>query len=327
MATDLIPTAFDAYARAWAGYATASVADNTARAIAYGVAKALAYFGDRRIDTITAHDCRAYAVALRNHPHQPGTVRHLVTLLRRVLDAAIADGLIVRNPAAGLARPFTRLRGKGLPFPTEQLAAVDTALRQHHPVVADLLTFALRTCCRPGEACGLQWDDLDLDAGTARIQRGWSYRLHPTTKGRRARTVALDADVTAMLRARHRDELRHPVWVFPSPRRYHQPVSRSYVAKVLRDTVTACGLDTGNGRTPHALRHAGATILTEAGVDLRWLQQQLGHASVQITHDLYARTAQLQPPADLAAIFRRAQRRPPLPSPISERSRPGRRRA
>lgn len=37
----------------------------------------------------------------------------------------------------------------------------------------------------------------------------------------------------------------------------------------------------------HALRHSCATALLEAGVDIRYVQALMGHASIQMTSDIY----------------------------------------
>ena len=39
--------------------------------------------------------------------------------------------------------------------------------------------------------------------------------------------------------------------------------------------------------TPHQLRHAFATILFDAGIDVKVAQELLGHSSIQVTRDIY----------------------------------------
>jgi integrase len=57
-------------------------------------------------------------------------------------------------------------------------------------------------------------------------------------------------------------------------------------------TLTLAGLG-DSGLTPHSLRHSFATWHVERGCNPKWLQAQLGHASIAITLDLYAKHATL----------------------------------
>lgn len=317
-----IPTLAE-YAAEWLRYTRGHVAPNTYRNTAWMLrAHILPALGDRRLDAITGRDVRAFAATMAD-TYSAATVRLCLGVLKRLYDTAVLDEIVRHNPALGAARPYARQLGRGAPLDPPLAPQIGTAVRKTHPHVADLLLFVERTMCRVGEACGLQWGDVDLDAGTAIIARTWAHSGSTgPTKTRRVRTVALDADAVAMLRRRRDDEFADDVWVFPSPRRFGQPMSRSHVEIVMRDARHTLGLPDGSGYTPHALRHGGATLLTEAGVDLRWLQQQLGHSSVTVTHDLYARTATITPPTDLAELFRDAHRRPPRPiSRAPERTR------
>lgn len=326
---------FATYAAEWRRFVCLTIAPTTLSSYDYFLTKILPAFGDRPLDSITARELRAFAAELgrarRKGPPalRPGTIRQVLGLTKRIFDAAIQDEVLGRNPATGLSRPFARGIGKGLPFPAERFAEVMERVRRRHGHVADLLLFTSRAMVRVGEACGLQWTDCNLTQGQAVIRRSWDWQLRPTTKSRKSRIVVLDEDVVAMLQRRFDDDFADDLWVFPSPTRRDQPMSRSHVEGVMRDAVKEVGLPGGNGYTPHALRHGGATLLTEAEVDIRWLQQQLGHASVQITHDLYARTARLKPPTNLAAIFRAAHRKAPRPAAAvsDDRSRRRRQRA
>ncbi len=62
-------------------------------------------------------------------------------------------------------------------------------------------------------------------------------------------------------------------------RRHH--ISRSYVQRLVRDAGKAAGLD--KSVSPHTLRHSFATHLLLNGVDLREIQEYMGHKSVETT--------------------------------------------
>ena len=106
-------------------------------------------------------------------------------------------------------------------------------------------------------------------------------------KGAKDRFVPLPSSTLKTLReywATH----RHPTWLFPATGRDHRraasadgPMERSSVQGALRRVVRDLGLR--KAISLHTLRHSYATHLLEAGVNLRLIQQYLGHSSLQTT--------------------------------------------
>jgi integrase/recombinase XerD len=137
-----------------------------------------------------------------------------------------------------------------------------------------LLELLYGTGARISEAVGLDVDDLDLDAGSA--------RLHG--KGGRDRVVPLGRPAVAALAAyltRARPLLVRPgsgAAVFLSRR--GRRLSRQSAWTVLRAAAAAAGV---SGVSPHVLRHSFATHLLDGGADVRVVQELLGHASVSTT--------------------------------------------
>jgi integrase/recombinase XerD len=129
------------------------------------------------------------------------------------------------------------------------------------------------TGIRVNESASIKCRDIDLPGRALRL----------VGKGRRERQVFLTNDwiaglTGAYIEARSSLDLDHPHLLFNL--RYEPltpPAMRSRLAKAAR----AAGLDTHV--TPHMLRHTAATQLIEAGVDIRYIQRLLGHASLSTT--------------------------------------------
>jgi integrase/recombinase XerD len=136
---------------------------------------------------------------------------------------------------------------------------------------------------RISEAVGLDVDDVDLDAGLARL-RG---------KGEKERVVPVGSFAVAALdayRVRVRPDLaargRATPALFLNTRGGR--LSRQSAWAVLQVAAGRAGLA---GRvSPHTLRHSFATHLLEGGADVRVVQELLGHASVTTTQ-IYTRVA------------------------------------
>ena len=73
---------------------------------------------------------------------------------------------------------------------------------------------------------------------------------------------------------------RNRRWLFPN-RRGDAPLNRRTLSGSFADAAAAAGIP--SGATPHTLRHSYATHLLEAGVNLRVIQQYLGHSSLETT--------------------------------------------
>ncbi len=131
---------------------------------------------------------------------------------------------------------------------------------------------------RLGEGLHLQVGDIDAARMMVHVHRG---------KGAKDRFVPLPPRTLASLRqywATH----RHRTWLFPATGRDHRraahadgPMERSSVQGALRRVVRDLGLR--KAVSIHTLRHSYATHLLEAGVNLRLIQQYLGHSSLQTT--------------------------------------------
>jgi len=147
-----------------------------------------------------------------------------------------------------------------------------------------ILTTAYATGLRVSELTHLRLTDIDSQRMLVRVDQG---------KGHKDRYVMLSPLLLDELRAYCKRYHPQP-WLFPGAIA-DQPIGKGAIEQACHKARRRAGI--GKHVTPHSLRHAFATHLYEAGVDLRSIQLLLGHRSLSTTLR-YVRTA----PQRLGAI-------------------------
>jgi site-specific recombinase XerD len=230
------------------------------------------HFGSKTPDLITEEELQEYFLHCRNTlkwaPKTMGIcyagIRFFfVNVLRR-------DWHIL-----GIIRAQTEHR---LPtvLSTEEVRAVlsrVTSLR-NHAFLSTVYSCGLRL----QEALHLEVQDIDSQRMMIHVHRG---------KGAKDRYVPLPNETLALLR-KHWATHKNPRLIFPSRGIYkdgsviQKPVSVGTVHLALRNALRAAGIQK-HDVSVHSLRHAYATHLLEAGVNLRVIQRYMGHASLEST--------------------------------------------
>jgi len=143
-----------------------------------------------------------------------------------------------------------------------------------------------RTCLQTIYSCGLRLTEgTQLQVGDIDSSRMVIHIRHG--KGGKDRYVPLPVSTLELLRSYWKSH-HNPTWIFPAPGRggIHRPTATKpmpycNVQDALRAALKQSGLN--KRATVHTLRHSYATHLLEAGVNLRQIQEYLGHNSPQTT--------------------------------------------
>jgi integrase len=223
----------------------------------------------------------------------PRTCLHLRAVLRVALRAAERDGIVNRNVAA-LARP--------VPVPQRELQVLtpDEARTLLERVRGDrleaLYVTAMGLGLRQGEALGLRWRDVDLEAGILRVavqlQRIGGQNVVSEPKSQKSRrTLLLPEPVLEALR-QHRaqqviEQLQARVWLSPElvfTGIHGEPLEGTQVTKRFQVHLEAAGLPRLRF---HDLRHSCASALLAAGVPMKMVSDILGHSTVSLTLNTY----------------------------------------
>jgi integrase len=166
----------------------------------------------------------------------------------------------------------------------------------------------LYTGVRIGEALGLQWEDVDLEAHRAVVRRqvSPSGKIGAPKSESGERPVDLPGVLVDVLRtARAVAGLRSP-WVL-GVEPAHNSAGRSRLRKALANACKAAGVA---HLTPHGLRHSWISFRGLLGQDARLIQGQAGHATPEMTeHYTHLQRSDLRAVDDAADLIRPRQSR------------------
>lgn len=227
----------------------------------------------------------------------PRSVHHWRAVLRTALAVAQRHGLIGRN-AAALAAPPRVPEQEHIPMTPELAKSILSAISGNR--FEAFYTTLLGTGLRAGEALGLRWSDIDLEAGTIAVRRTLvrlkgKFTLSETKTARSRRTVPMVPPVRdALIKHREVQGLERMMlggkwqgeeWsglVFTNLT--GGPLSSIHALKCFRQALQRAGLPRIR---LHDLRHGAASLLAALGVPPRDVMDILGHANIQTTLGLY----------------------------------------
>lgn len=237
------------------------------------------WLGSIRLADFSVRDYQQWRQEVAHY--SPVEVYRLVALLSAVVGSAVEKGKLAVRPVADWDLPK-------VPSKVRRTLSVEEARLFLQCCESDrfgsLFAFMLDTGCRPGEALGMHWQELDLSAGVARIrytveQLNTQRRLKETkTRGSNRSVVLSSRTVEVLTRLGRRSE--GLVWAT----RKGEPQFRQVVGEALAKVLSA-------GKLPklslYSLRHSCATLLLGAGINVKIVSERLGHSSIETTLRFY----------------------------------------
>ena len=222
-------------------------------------------------------------------------------VIHGALEKALELGMIPKNPCKGVAFPKDDKGAMRVLTKEEQQRFIAALDGEYYQVM--LLTY-LYTGMRAGECIPLQWKDVDLNKRTIRVnKKAILHHDYATHSGKQEiqdfcktksskRTVVITAGLAAIL-AEHKGTMKERAealgleWsedslVFWNTR--NKIVQYGNLKVSLNKIYRNAGID---GATMHTLRHTYATRCFEAGVNIKAISEQLGHANIKTTYNIY----------------------------------------
>lgn len=259
------------------------------------------------------------------------TLRHQLTIMREMLNYAVYPAeLITSNPAIYVKAPKTKRR-KVVERKIISRDELDKLIAKN-PNYRIPLMLMYCTGMRIGEACGLSWENVNLQAGTIsitqqeqRLGRRAPYLTTPKTPSS-IRTIPIGGELLKSLAAWKTRQAAYElenggtyVVIYADDENTLHGQSKAIQAPSgWRKINLVCTRPNGKpilksslgawlklrGYNAHSFRHTHATILIEAGANPKGVAARLGHASTGITEDLYTHTTEKMQ-ADTERLFER----------------------
>jgi len=258
--------------------------------------------GSKRLRTLTVRDVEKMLDRLADGSRTHAALgRESLSKIRgtlgRVLDDAIRRGDVDRNVARlAVLPPGAARTAERRSLTPDQFRKLLSACEGER--LGAMFVLMLGSGVRPGEAAGLRWSALDLDAGTMAIrsarrkgERGAVEVVDDLKTRQSRRTLGLPSFVVEALRAHRKaqnaERLAASQWsdddlVFATTR--GSAISHPTMGLAL----TAIAEKAGIGKlSPNELRHTHASVLVDAGESLDSVAQRLGHTTTRMVELTY----------------------------------------
>lgn len=244
------------------------------------------YFGTVKMVDIDFRLIERYmAEKMKGEGFNKTSINKTVTSLGTIMRYAVRHGHIKANPVPNVVKlrigPEELKEEKRFLTPDEIQVLLANTDSKHGPIIE----LAVFTGLREGEILGLQWMDINWDKGQVYVERtlqlGKFYS--PKTKTSRRR-VDVDPEILMALKR----------WKLRCPKGEHDlvfPSSTGTPMDAVNMLKNVFYPDLRRSKLPkirfHDLRHTNASLRIEAGQNMKYIQEQLGHSSIQVTLDVY----------------------------------------
>lgn len=256
--------------------------------------RVLPEFGDVRLSELTRADLQDFVDRLLDRKLAPSTIRNTMNPLQAIYRHAVRRELVTVNPTREVDLPAARGRRERIATAAEAASLIAALPSSDRPIWATAFYAGLRR----GELQALRASDIDLGRSEIAVQRSWDQYEGPIAPKSKAgiRTVPILAVLRDHLDARAFGA--GPDLVFGqgqddpfAPKAIADRAKRAWKEANERERESA----EREGRDPelfrpitfHECRHTFASLLIDAGVNPKAIQEFMGHATIEETFSRY----------------------------------------
>lgn len=254
------------------------------------------HLGKLLLAQITASEIQRAYGKLRDSGISASTIRHVHDLLNMIFKLAVLRHKLAGSPMPGVTCPKLPDDDRARAMSVEQVQVFLEAARGSR--FEHLFRLAFHVGCRPGELLALKWDDLDVKAGTIRIDQNivfrksgdWYLKAPKTKKGRRV--IPLTSGLIEILKAQEtiqREQKSKALYWIEHGFIFTKDKGGPFAQWNVRDDCKAILEKSGlpDYFSPKTARHTAATLLMATGQHPKLVSEQLGHSRISITLDTY----------------------------------------
>lgn len=275
---------FEKVAKDWLEYKKPNIRESTFEQYRGHVENHLTpYFGITKINRINFNSIEKFIPHATGQGVIPPTLRKLLVTLGSIFKYAVRKRLCEYNPVREIEKPKdTKKKKVGFLQPGEIRALIDNSRDQKHKT---MFTLDIMSGMRQGELLGLKWTDIDWFNCQVYVRRTFNHGrfYEPKTEASRR---AIDLGPTVMAELKKWQIACPPTelnLVFPNE--FGKPMDASnLINRDFNPTLTKAKL---RKIRFHDLRHTFASLLIDRGEHPKYIQNQMGHASINITMDTY----------------------------------------
>lgn len=235
------------------------------------------HFEDYSISEITPTEIHKYINLLIRQGFSHKTIATNKSTLNMIFTFAILNGYADNNPVQIITLPSNLPRTpRKMPTDAELKVVCD-----NYADNAFLPYFLLHTGLRKSEALALEYSDIDFENKTITVNKRLNHNGNQPVLELDTKTANSKRTVILLDRLAEKIPKNKKGIVFSNPNGGH------LTAKQYRVMWENWQKDYGVNVTAHQLRHGYATMLYEAGIDLKDAQSLMGHSDIKTTQSIY----------------------------------------
>jgi integrase len=244
-------------------------------------------FGDIPMQDIKRSDLQAWAAKMAKNGLSPKTIQKHLNLMASILKMAKDNDYIQINPFSTWKRGKAHKRFKVNPLTIEQVEKLASNLDPKYQLMVWLGYY---TGARPSEMLAITWDRIDWATKEITIDRQLSRNTNTTfeKEGLKTKASTRKISMTQELEGLIRDHV-DKYGLGPDglllKNRLGGVLRYPDAASLFRNAARAIGMREGEGL--HQLRHSCVSTLIAMGINIKAIQEWVGHTSIVETMDIY----------------------------------------